>query len=291
MDTIAVILVNYNNDDLTEDCIKSIYQCDDRPTIILVDNSSKVFDVERFSKYQDVVIIKSKENLGFAGGNNLGIRYALKNGFDYICILNNDTVIDNSIFKELLKCASSTCIAVPKMYYYSDKNKIWFAGGYYNRFKGEAFHIGLNEIDHGQYDEIRDISFASGCCMMIHKSIIKTIGMLSEEYFMYYEDVDYCLKCQRAGIRIRYVPTAKLWHRIGSTAGTKSVLSSYYRTRNRYYIINKFKIGFLPWIFTRISRVIKYALGCIRHDSDRIIICAYIDFLKGRMGRVDIERE
>lgn len=287
---IAIILVNYNGEQLTLDCIKSINKGTKIPDIVLVDNASEKFDKSKFEMYQNVIVIQNKKNLGFSGGNNIGIQYALKNGYKFIGILNNDTIIDENMIDILLNKVDYNTLVTPKMYYYNQSDILWYAGGYINYFKGEAFHIGMGEKDYGQYDSERLVEFATGCCWLACRDVFEKMSGLSEEYFMYCEDTDFCLRCKREGIRIRFVPSAKLWHKVGASSEGESVLTTYYRNRNRLYLIKKHKLGVIPYYFTLLSRLLKYFSSFILHNNNYVIKQAYFDYKYGKMGKQDVKK-
>lgn len=285
---IVFILVNYNGEELTAACINSLCNGTIVPDILLVDNNSNRFNRSHFEKYLNVTIIENSENLGFTGGNNIAIEYALNNSYEYIGLLNNDTVVDRYMVEELMACVKDNVLVAPKMFYYSQPNTIWYAGGYFNKYKGEAYHIGLGENDNGQFDEEREVDFATGCCWLAGRKVFETLGGLSDAFFMYCEDTDFCLRCRRNGIKIIYVPKAKLWHKVGASTGNESVTSVYYRNRNRLYLIKKHKLGITPYYFTCLTRLIKYLLSFVSGNNNYVIKQAYWDFKNGNMGKQEI---
>jgi GT2 family glycosyltransferase len=219
--------------------------------VVIVDNASK----DKFTedkKYQkfNLKIIRSEENLGFAGGQNLGIKYALDNSADYVVVLNNDVILDKNLIVELLKTfqTEQNCgIVSPKIYfakgYEFHKNRykendlgkiIWYAGGNIDWENMLASHRGVDEVDKGQYEELEQTSFASGCCEMIKREVFGKVGFFDERYFLYYEDNDLSQRTKKLGFKIFYQPKAILWHfNAGSTGGSGSALHDYYITRNR----------------------------------------------------------
>ena len=168
---VAIILVNYNGEQLCKECIESINKSSIVPDIILVDNNSTDFNFQYFLKYENVKVLRNIENLGFTGGNNVGINYALKEDYEYIILLNNDTVIDRAMIEELVNNSNANTITTPKMYYFSEPEKIWFAGGKINYFKASANHIGKDKLDSEKFSKKMKIDLATGCCICIHKSI------------------------------------------------------------------------------------------------------------------------
>lgn len=261
MKKLAVILVNYNGLDDSIECIESIKKssCNDEITVVFVDNSSKVNEAEIIKKqFDDVVTIRSEENGGFSAGNNIGIKYAIRAGFEYIMLLNNDTIIDAQMIARLQEKCEKNTVTVPQMLYYAEPDKIWYGGGEINRWTGNAKHKYMNQSNNSEKDEI--VTFATGCCMMIHVETLKTVGLLDESYFMYCEDTEFCIRLAQKGIKIKYIPLAKLWHKVSkSTGGSESSFSLYYITRNRLEYLKKYKESFYwtAYPFSLVSRYIR----------------------------------
>lgn len=258
----AIISLNFNTADETIDCIASLYKID-LPDIFLdiyiVDNGSNLLSVEIIEKYIDQLplneniktnFIKSDKNIGFSGGNNLGIKKALANGDKYIVLLNNDTLADRGLIRELVNSAETEIkagIVVPKIYFApgfefhktkyikSDLGKvIWYAGGSIDWKNVVGVHRGVDDVDKGQFDKKEFVELATGCCMLIKAEIIEKIGLLDDKYFMYYEDADFCLRMRILGYKTLFDPKAVLWHKnASSSGGSGSSLQDYYISRNR----------------------------------------------------------
>ena len=242
---VSIILVNYNGDKYNEECINSILQSNYKNIeIIFIDNCSTDNSVCNVKKLYDnkIKIIINDKNGGFAYGNNIGIKYALDNGADYILLLNNDTVIEKDSITNLVNASIRTnSVISPKIKYYDNRELIWSAGGFIDWRRGNAVHYGIDELDFGQYDEEKYIEFATGCCILLHKDIISQVGYLSEEYFLYFEDSDYCMKIIESGNKIFYCPSSIIYHKVSaSTGGEKSSLFIYYINRNRLLFNMKF---------------------------------------------------
>lgn len=289
---IGIIIVNYNGEKYTNDCIKSVLKSSyQNYLVIVVDNASTDNSVRLLEEFNNkIVIIKNNENLGFSGANNIGIKYALENECEYVLLLNNDTEIDKELIKNMVDASikNNNAIISPKIYYYDEPNKIWSAGGGLNWKKGLSFHYGQDEVDKGQFDQQKEIDFATGCCILIHKSVFDKIGFLAEEYFLYFEDTDFCVRAKRAGIKIIYEPKAKLWHKVSSTTGgEESLITLYYGNRNRLYFNNKFnnknKLYWLSYFY--ITRLIKFLNWTIKGKIEKIKIIseAIYDYRNGKM--------
>lgn len=291
---ICIILVNYNGYDDTVECIKSIENSDyDNYKIILVDNGSKdknkILNDNYINNAADVII--SEENLGFSGGNNLGIKYAQeKYDPEYYLLLNNDTVITKDTISNLKKgfdFDSKAGIITGKIYYFSEPKTIWAAGGKFNFNTGIADQPELGKIDDGvQYENTCEVSFATGCTMLISKQVINTVGYLEESYFLYAEDTDYCCRVLNAGFKIIYVGKALIYHKVSASTGKQSNMQQYYMFRNNCYIIKKYCNKPLYGYARRIYRTIKEMK--YEHYSLRVLYKAWRDFHKGIIGKVEI---
>lgn len=251
MKKISAITVNYNREDATKkliECLLSAETPDFNVEIIVVDNSpGKPFELTE--KNNSISVIRPGTNTGFSGGNNLGIKHALKNGADYVLLINDDTTIFPDMIKNLKKVLESDekiGVASPKIYFakgrefhksrYSknDLGKVlWFAGGKTDWQNAKSVHRGIDEVDKGQYDVIEKIDFATGCCMMIKREVLEKVGGFDEKYFLYYEDDDLCLRIKKAGYQIFYVPSAAMYHENASSSGAGSTLHDYFLTRNQ----------------------------------------------------------
>ncbi len=255
---LAIIILNYNGEQLLPECLDSIRQLKSGShhihTLVIdnasIDQSTGLVD----QKYSEVTLIKNSQNLGFAEGNNVGIRHSLQKNFDAIMLLNSDTKVHPDLVKHLL--ATDGPIASPKIYFYpgfefhhhqykdEDRGKvIWYAGGSIDWNNVLGVHRGVDEIDHGQYDQEQDLDFATGCCLLIHSRVFDRIGLFDPRYFLYYEDLDFCLRARRHGFAIRYLPRAILWHKNAQSSESGGELHQYYFTRNRLL----FGMRYAPW--------------------------------------------
>lgn len=236
---VAIIVLNWNNWTDTVECLSSLQQIDyPGYETIVVDNGSTDNSVSAIKlAHPGIEVLETHKNLGFAGGNNEGIGLALRNGADYVLLLNNDTVVDPKFLTRLVDAAESSPdigIVGPKIYYFKEPKRIWFAGGKINYWSGNTSHIGELEDDEGQYDEARDTDFITGCTMLIKRKVIDSIGLLNDRLFLYYEDSDFCARAHRHGYRIIFVPSSVIWHKVSSTASKIKDIQFYYGTRNMF---------------------------------------------------------
>lgn len=250
---IFVSIINYNGEKNTLNCLKSLEGLiikDFKLTVVVVDNGSdKVFKTEEnLYKNFKLKILRSEKNLGFSGGQNLGIKYSLEHGADYVLILNNDTEVDENLVSNLIKSfRDSIGIVSPKIYFakgcefhkdrYKEDEKgkvIWYAGGIIDWKNIIGKHNGVDEVDKGQFSNKIETEYATGCCMMVKREVFEKIGFLDYEYFLYYEDADFSMRAKKNNFKIILEPNAILWHKNASSAGgSGSSLQDYYITRNR----------------------------------------------------------
>jgi len=223
---VYVIVLTWNGKADTLECLKSLRPAlRDYPNarVLVVDNASSDGTVEAVrGEHPDVEIVVNETNLRFAGGNNAGIRHALEKGAEYVLLLNNDTVVDAEFVSHLVNAAEKDAgvgMAGPKIYYYSSPRQIWFAGGRIDWWQGWVSHVGIRQRDHGQYDAVRDVDYLTACCVLVKKQTVERIGLLDDRYFIYGEDADWCVRAQRAGFRLVYVPSAVVWHKLSASSG------------------------------------------------------------------------
>jgi len=245
---IYAIVLTLNNYSDTYDCIKSLMKSRfPLAGIVVVDNHSTDESIQKLQKKlykkDQIYIILNKDNFGFAAGINIGIRFALKRGAEYIFLINNDTIVDplcvELLISELEKNPYNG-IAGPRIFYHNKPNKIWHGGGYFNKLKTGIIIPEKNKFNDELDDEIKKVSFLTGCCMLIKKDIFKKVGFFDERYFMYEEDVDFCFRITRKGFNILYVPKARVWHKISSILKDRTSPFVFYNlSKNRLIFLRK----------------------------------------------------
>lgn len=254
MKNVFVITINFNTEKETHEWLASMQQAvhnDYNLQIVIIDNASEIpFVLEESEKKENVHVICNEENTGFTGGNNRGINYALKHNADYVMIINNDTIVDSHLIVKLLDVLESnekTGAVSPKIYFARgnefhkdryEKNELgkvfWYAGGFTDWKNVMSVHRGVDEVDHGQYEVVEPVTFASGCCMLLKRSVLERVGLFDDKYFLYFEDADLNERIQLAGYNIVYVPSAVVWHKnAASSGGSGNTLQDYFMTRNR----------------------------------------------------------
>lgn len=209
--------------------------------VIVVDNASNNQEANIIARrYPQVKLIKSEQNLGFAGGNNLGILAAQGK---YLFLINNDTVFKDFNVQPLIdRMETSPHIGIicPKIRFAWDNNPIQFAG--YSKLSTitvRNYAIGFNEEDHGQYDNAHLTPYAHGAAMLIRRDAIDKVGLMPDCYFLYYEELDWSMMFTRAGYQIWYEPACTIYHKESQSTGQNSPLRTYYLTRNRLLLVQR----------------------------------------------------
>ncbi len=217
---VSIVILNWNQKDKTLACLRSLkkisYPCYE---VVLVDNGSTDDSVNAVKEeFPEIEIIENKRNLGVAGGRNVGINYVQEKGTDYVLLLDNDTIVDKDFITEMVKVGEEderVGILTGKIYFYSEPDKIWCAGCSLSLYRRHISAIGYDEMDRGQYDEIREVDHVAGCCLMIKKKVIDEIGLLDQNFIEYFtEDTDWCLRAKKKGYKVVYVPRSKIWHHV-----------------------------------------------------------------------------
>ncbi len=226
---VACIILTWNDKENLLECLESMSHLSyPNADIIVSDNGSTDGSIEKVrSLYPDVTILENGKNLYWAGGNNVGIEYAMAHAADYIFLLNNDIVVDPDLVTEMVEVGESDPrigMLGPKIYYHEGTlgNKLWFAGARVHLWRGIARHLGIRDIDQGQYDVIADTDYVTGCAQMVKREVVEKIGLIDTVYVAYGEDMDWSTRARRAGYRLVYVPRARMWHKIGAYWGVVS---------------------------------------------------------------------
>jgi len=189
-----------------------------------------------------LIIIKNGKNDGFAIGNNIGVKYVLKDlEVDYVLILNNDTVVDKRFLTsgvQLMERKKDVGIVTGKIFYYYDPQRIWAAGGHINLFLGTGGGVGSNQLDKGQFKQIKEIDYAPGTMMLIKRSVIEKVGYLPECYFASVEEMEFALKVSKEGYKILYNPNSIIFHKVGMSSSC-SLKYRYNARRTRLLFIER----------------------------------------------------
>ena len=254
MHKVSIITVNYNHSYVTEALLNSIFAKNTYTLIeiIVVDNGSMEDPTPAWKeKYPDVLFIRSEKNLGFAGGNNLGIKQATG---DYFFLVNNDTEFTEQLIDKLVATLESNekiGMVSPKIHYYDEPGVIQYAGfTNMNYYVARNKCIGQFEKDNGQYDDLSgETGFAHGAAMMIKREAVERAGMMAENFFLYYEEMDWCEQIKRAGYSIWINMQALIYHKESVSVGNKTALKEYFMNRNRILFIRRNVHDFKKLIF------------------------------------------
>ncbi len=298
---VAIVILNWNQSDLTIETISSFLKIKASKFsyhIYLVDNASTDNSFQKFENiYKDnqkITLLKTKSNLGYAGGNNLGIQKALLKKYDYILIANNDILVSPDFLEKLLISASKNprSILFPKIYfapgfeYHHDRYQksetgkvIWALGGKIDWNNVYASNIAIDEVDRGQYDQLDlKIDFISGCCLLVPSDAFKKIGLFDSKYFLYLEDVEFSQRAKRSEYKLQLVSDSVIWHLNSASSSPDSHLQNYFITRNR--LLFGYRYAPLKTRFALFRESIRFLFS--KDYWRRIAVC---DYYLGRFGK------
>lgn len=254
---IAVIVLSFNSAGYISDCLHSLQQLilgETKLEIIVVDNASSDDSVKVVrEKFPSLTLISNAQNLGYAEGNNVGIRYSLAKNFDFIWIVNPDVTVEKNSLTELLSAAGTYPLAGvfgSKIYFapgyefhkerYSQKelgHVFWYAGGNMDWGNMYGSNRGVDQVDSGQFDNDVETDFVTGASMFVRTKVFATVGLLDPKYFLYYEENDFCQRVKAAGWKLMYIHDSVAWHANAQSSGLGSKkntdLQDYYIVRNR----------------------------------------------------------
>lgn len=243
--TVAAIVLNYNGKDVTLEALASLTAMD-YPTfdLIVVDNGSSDGSYEAIeAAFPSVTQLRTEENLGAAGGLNLGICHAVEEGYDYLLLLNNDIEVEPDLLTHLVARAEADpaigCVG-PKAYYYWDRQRIWSAGGRLRFRESITREIGEGEIDHGQYDEDGERDYLNGCCMLVRREAMEKTGLWDPLFHLAVEDADWCWRLRRHGYRIAYAHRAVLYHMVSHATGVYRPGKTYHTGRSTALFVRRY---------------------------------------------------
>ncbi len=250
--TVAVVILNWNLPDDTNTCVDSVLRSDYPHVLtVVVDNGSTPENIARLrTSEQGAELVRNEQNLGFAEGCNVGVRYALEHGADYVLLINNDTTIAEDMISRLMAVAQANPqlgVIGPLIFYASAPEQVWFGG---QRFWRQLYMVRRDFDPRKERQPVVDVDFISGCGLLAPRAVWEQVGLLSRDYFMYYEDLDFCVRVKRHGYRLACVPAAKMWHAVSASSGgsespakqrmqIKSSLIFYNRhTRGLWWLVN-----------------------------------------------------
>lgn len=268
---IGIVTVLYNSSGVLDDFFRSLEEQTYKDFVLYIidnnspDNSLEVASVLSKAVTFRSVILPQKENWGVAKGNNIGIQKALEDGCDFILLSNNDIELQKNTIQELINGIYETKsdIIVPKIYFWKT-NVIWAAGGAFCKGSGQTIQYGENKTDSEEYNSIRRIYYAPTCFALIKAGVFNEVGMMDENYFVYYDDTDFMWRLMKSHKLLYYYPKSVLWHKESTSTGKRSFFSVYYLSRNVIYFTYKNK-GLLSFIYVLIRNVLAFLF---RHTKE-----------------------
>ncbi|MDF2882334.1 MAG: putative glycosyltransferase [Clostridiaceae bacterium] len=290
-----VIILNFNSCSDTLQCIESLNEVDNENfNIIVVDNCSMDNSIEVLSseaEKQDFVFLRSSGNLGYANGNNIGIKYALQHEADYVCILNSDVKVHKNFLKPLLKLLEDEQVGIvgPCICDYNKPDIVQAMGANINLYRGLAMGsykgVPYKELKHKFYD----VDYIGGACFICKREVFEKIGLIPENYFLFYEETEFCLKAKEKGYKLICASDSIVYHKGSATISKFVGLSYYFLNKNRIVFMRRNsniseKIIFVPYLFIEtIGRII------IRREPWKLFKY-YIDGFKSDVNSMDTEK-
>ena len=298
---VGIIVLHWTGVDDTRQCLNSLRAIGySNRRLYLVDNAS--FDqggVRLKDEFKsDVHFIRNQTNLGFAGGNNVGLRQALTDGCEFVLIINNDTTVKPDFLDRLVETAladESIGLIGPKILSFEPKDKIWFSGGRIQWSSGVRIgHRGVGEADCGQYDLTEPTDWLTGCCVLARRSAIEKAGLMPAEYFLYFEDVDWSVAIQRAGFKLVFEPRSVIWHKEASESASFNPQKLYYQARNYPQFVKRYanrwqRIIFVVFFIVYYGQLMIRNLLAGRSKSIPMIWWGLQDYFRGRFGPMEVK--
>lgn len=280
MKKICVVIPNWNGADMLAQALVSLQKQTMPAHIVVVDNGSVDASISIIeAQFPDVHLIRLPYNTGFAGGVNVGIRYALDNKYDVVALFNNDAIADKNWLKQLVTTMESdkTIGIVSPKQLRDDKKHIDSTGDFYSIW-GMPFPRGRNHIDEGQYDQQEELFSAPAGATLYRSSMFKDIGIFDEAFFAYYEDVDISFRAQLAGWKVVYQPAAIIYHHVSATSNKLGSFTRYHATKNLYLLYAKNMPGLLYWKYLPL-----FTLQAARLFASSVLRGGGIPFIKGTL--------
>ena len=290
--TVAIVTVNYNSAAYIEPFLASLRAVESPPfQLVIYDCASRDGSPELIECcWPGAVVLRGEENIGFTGGNNRAIAWALAAGYRWLLFLNNDTEVTPDFLTRLLARADERTLVAPRVELLGSDGLLDDTAGDFDWRRGVWRDWLYGKLAPPAYQVEREVEMASLCCLLVPASVFRHAGLLDERLFMYYEDFDFIKRAQSAGYRVRYLPEACVYHRKSAAAGGDSPFRQYYATRNRVAILRRHQTGrqfarfSLDFALTRLARAAQqFAAG--RPDLARALLLGWRDAYLGRMGK------
>lgn len=300
---VAIIILNWNGLADTLACLESALALD-YPSVDLIvcDNGSTDDSVPTIRRqFPSVTVLENRANLGFAQGNNVGIRYALEHGADYFLLLNNDTIVDRQLLKALVRTMREhpkAGVLGAKIYYHAKPEVIWYAGSRWNTVDLVTEHLGANQTDNGKdWEEVRPTYHVCGCALFSSAAVARRVGLLDPRYFLIWEETDWCERVRKAGYECLVAPQAKLWHKVSAsfTQAGVGAHARYYDVRNRLlfmrsnyglrYTLTLFRRTLWKELWRELRRAMPWSGDRASRRVARAALAGYRDFVLKRFGQ------
>ena len=293
---VAVVVLSWNGREDTLACLRSLARVSEPELhVIVVDNASSDGTAEAVAQeFPEVELVRSEENLGFAGGMNLGLRRALEVGADYALTLNNDTVVGAALVTALVEEAERRRDAgalCSKILFFDPPDRVWYAGARYDPRRGyQRRHRGYGERDGAAYADVVETERACGAAMLVPRRVLERVGLFDESLFAYVEDVDWSLRARKLGLPLLVVPSSRVWHKVSTaTGGESSPTTIYYNLRNTLVVCERHAPLAAPGTWRRRLVVLvvhagQALLSTRRGEALAAAWDGWRDFRRGRLG-------
>ena len=304
--SIWVVVLNWNQGGLTNSCLNSLLQVlPSTVHVLVVDNSSTDDSVSQIrAAYPAVTLVETGENLGYAGGNNVGIRYALEHGAESVCILNNDIIVEPGFLGPLLAALRNDPaigVVTPLIAGLDTPEIVWALGSSVNWSTAAVTRLHTGEkVSEWRGQPPLAVDVASGAAMLVKREVFDQVGLMDEDFFLYYEETDWCLQVQRAGYKIMAVPESVVFHKVSAALGETSPVIDYYMLRNHLRFVSRHWSGPARWwlqshiVLRNLATIVAYTVK--PHSGARIPnrnarLLALRDAQLGRWGKMgpDVE--
>ena len=298
---VAVILVNWNSFSVTFDCITSLQKMSYHDFDILVtDNGSTDGSGKQLKEsFPEIILIESATNRGFTGGNNMGMQYAINTGYQYVILLNNDTFVKEDFLLLLTDYMDRNPLVgaiQPLIYWNHNRALVWDAGDYYNKFTGRAYSTNFNKQLIPSNNRVKQVDWITGCAFFTRVSVLKETGLLAENLFMYFEDVDLSFRIRKAGYPLVFHNESVIYHIAGMSNKNKNKgkegylnpIVHYINIRNRIWLLKRYtKPWYVPTVllfnFFYIVAVMVYFVMRLRFAKLKTVVRAVKDGVKGKI--------
>lgn len=298
---VSSVVLNWNNAADTIQCLQSVHAVARPKHVILVVDNASTDDSPALiqERFPGLEVIEAGTNLGYAGGNNFGIRHALDRGAEWVCILNNDVIVAPDFLEILLVTAQArpdVGVVTPLVADRADRERVWALGSAVNSASGvvSRLHAG-DPVGKWRDQPPFEVDVASGAAMLIKREVLERVGLMDEDFFLYYEETDWCLRIRQAGYRILAVPASVVWHKVSATLGTTSPVIDYYMLRNHLRLIARHWHGLqrgrilLRTLLRSLATIAAYTVKT--HQGQRLPsrnarLLALRDALLGRWGKM-----